>query len=118
MEDRLIEFAVSVLKIKSKIAKSFESTHLFNQLVRSATASALNYAESKGAESTKDFVHKLSISVKELRESRVNLKIMLRAEISTNSESIELLIRENSELIAILISSIQTTKKRFPALRK
>ena len=118
IEERLIDFAVSAIKIKEDIVSSFEATHLFNQLARSATAVPLAYAESNGAESLKDFIHKLSIAVKELRESKVNLQIMSRAGLISNHKKTDLLIDEASQLISILIKSIQTTKTRYPNIFK
>ena len=74
-EDRLIQFSVDIILMCNKIEKSFTSEHLAKQLIRSATSSALNYGEARSGESTNDFLHKMKICLKELRESFINLKI-------------------------------------------
>ncbi|MEZ4801835.1 MAG: four helix bundle protein [Gelidibacter sp.] len=110
LEERLIQFAVDVILICGKIDGSFASQHLSKQLIRSATASALNYGEAQSAESARDFLHKMKLCLKELRESLVNLKIQKGAELIQNIEKLEILMKENNELIAIFVSSIKTSK--------
>lgn len=74
LEERLIEFAVDIIKIADhSMNNSYASNHLCKQLIRSTTAAALNYGEAQSAESHKDFLHKMKIALKELRESMVNL---------------------------------------------
>ncbi|MFT5892293.1 MAG: four helix bundle protein [Dokdonia sp.] len=75
LEERLIQFAVSVILMCNKLDGSYASQHMSKQLIRSATSAALNYGEAQSAESSRDFLHKMKISLKELRESLVNLKI-------------------------------------------
>jgi four helix bundle protein len=78
LEERLIDFAVMVIDLSEKLPKTFAGKHLGNQLVRSGTSPALNYGEAQAAESKKDFIHKMRICLKELRESYVCLKIIDR----------------------------------------
>jgi four helix bundle protein len=106
LEERLIDFAVSVIKLVEDLPKTRTANHLGDQLLRSSTSPALNYGEAQGAESKKDFIHKMGIILKELRESKNNLKIMSRVGI-VNGEQI---LKENSELIAIFTKSIETAK--------
>lgn len=113
LEERLIQFAVDVNLICGKIDGSFASQHLSRQLIRSATSSALNYGEAQSAESTRDFLHKMRLCLKELRESLVNLKIQKGAELIKNIESLELLMKENNELIAIFVVSIRTSQNKI-----
>lgn len=68
LEDRLVEFAGKVIDVVNKLPKELAAKHLGGQLVRSGTAPALNYAEAVGAESKADFIHKMGIVLKELRE--------------------------------------------------
>jgi len=75
LEERLIQFSVDVILLCKSTDKSFAAEHLSKQLIRSVTSSALNYGEARAGESTKDFLHKMKISLKELRESYINLKI-------------------------------------------
>lgn len=111
LEDRLIDFSVSTIAISKKLKDSFEGVHLSKQLIRSASSSALNYGEARSAESTKDFIHKMQIVLKELRESFINLKIIKRAELLTNNQQINSILKENDELISIFVKSISTAKK-------
>ena len=84
--------------------------HLKNQLARSGTASAANYAEAKSAESRSDFIHKIKIALKELRESRVWLLIIRRIKIYNQLDHLMVTIAENEELILILYQSAETAK--------
>jgi len=78
IEERLVGFAVRVLRMCERLPKSAEGTHIANQLLRSGTAGAPNYAEARAAESPIDFIHKLGIVLKELNESRVWLDMILK----------------------------------------
>ncbi len=71
LEERLILFAVNVILACKKIDTSFAAGHLAKQLIRSATSSALNYGEARSAESTRDFLHKMKLCLKELRECMI-----------------------------------------------
>ncbi|TDU43916.1 four helix bundle protein [Gelidibacter sediminis] len=112
LEERLIQFAVNVILISGKIDGGFASQHLSKQLIRSATASALNYGEAQSAESSRDFLHKMKLCLKELRESLVNLKIQKGAALIQDIEKVEVLLKENNELIAIFVSSIRTSTNK------
>ena len=112
LEERLIKFAVDVILICGKIDGDFASQHLSKQLIRSATASALNYGEAQSAESSRDFLHKMKLCLKELRESLVNLKIQKGTDLIKNIEQLEVLMKENNELIAIFVSSIRTSQNK------
>ncbi|BAO55630.1 four helix bundle protein [Nonlabens marinus] len=110
LEDRLIGFAVSVIKACKFLDKSFASQHLSKQLIRSTTSVALNYGEARGGESTRDYLHKMKICLKELRESYINLKIQKGADLITKIELIDSLLDENNQLISIFVVSIKNTK--------
>jgi four helix bundle protein len=110
LENRLIEFTVNVNECVVNLGKHPTVIHLKDQAIRSSTASALNYAEAQSAESKKDFIHKLGIVIKELRETQVNLRIMNRFSASSD-EIIVKLIKENDELLAIFHKTIMTAKK-------
>lgn len=110
IEDRLIDFAVRVIKLcESLPASHIASLHIKKQLVRSATAPAPNYGEARNAESSKDFIHKLKVALKELNESRIWLKMIVRAEI-VKPELLEGLIDECDQLCRILSASIHTAR--------
>ncbi len=73
----------------------------------------MNYGEAQSAESRKDFIHKMQISLKELRETYVNLKIIEKAKLNNRTDIIRVLISENNELISIFVKSVETSKKRL-----
>lgn len=111
IEERLIEFAVRVVKLSDSLPKSYAGRHLANQLLRSGTSAAAHYAEARGAESDKDFVHKLKICLKELNESSVWLRIIARTDIFPATRLSEIR-QECHELARIINASIRTTKAR------
>ncbi len=111
LEERLINFAVMMIKMTSHFPDTFIGRHLCGQLNRSSTSPTLNYGEAQGAESPADFLHKLRICLKELRESQINLKIAQRAgllkdEIATPG------LNECNQLVAIFTSSVKTAKEK------
>ncbi len=109
LEERLITFSIRILNVAESLPQSRSGAHLASQLTRSGTSPALNYGEAQGAESKKDFVHKMRIILKELRETRVCLIIIIRKPICENSSDIEADLKECNELIAIFAKS----KKQF-----
>jgi four helix bundle protein len=117
IEERLIDFAVRVIKVADALPKSPAGKHIAGQLLRSGTSPAPNYAEARGAESNADFVHKLKIALKELNESSVWLRIICRAELM-KTELLEDLIDENQQLCRILNASVKTAKQSKPSSSK
>ena len=109
MEDRFIDFASRVIDVVESLPRTIAAKHLGNQLVRSGTAPALNYGEAQAAESKADFVHKMKIVLKELRETKVCLKIILKRNYFSQ-EKLASLCQENDELIAIIFKSIATSR--------
>jgi len=112
LENRLIEFSVSIAQWVDSAGKHPVIIHLRDQIIRSGTAPALNYAEAQSAESKRDFIHKLGIVLKELRETQVNLRIIRRL-MPNNDPEVEKLLRENDELLAIFHTTIMTAKSRL-----
>jgi four helix bundle protein len=110
LEDRLIEFAVLVCKIAERLPATRVGNHVGGQLIRCGTSPAPNYGEAQGAESRKDFIHKMRVCLKELRETRVWLKFIKKMELD-KSDELEFALRESNELISIFVSSIETAKK-------
>ncbi|MBL7865884.1 MAG: four helix bundle protein [Cyclobacteriaceae bacterium] len=106
LEERLINFSLLILAIVDSLPETRVCNHLGNQLLRSGTSAALNYGEAQGAESGKDFCHKMQIVLKELRETSVCLKILFRRNIMSNEKALQ----ESSELIAIFTVSVKTAK--------
>ncbi len=109
LEPRLIEFACLVIDVVERLPKNIAAKHIGGQLVRSGTSPALNYGEAQGAESKQDFIHKMGVVLKELRETKVSLRIIqLRRWIDDGLVSKAL--NENVQLIAIIAKSIKTAK--------
>ncbi len=79
LEDRLIDFAVRIIRIAESLPKTRIWKHIAGQIVRCGTSPAPNYGEAQGAESRADFVHKVKICLKELRETRVWLLMIVKA---------------------------------------
>ena len=111
LEKRLIQFVVDVILAFGKLDGNYSYQHLSKQLIRSTTSAALNYGEAQSSESTRDFIHKMKICLKELRESLVNLKIQKRAQLIKTIGKGDMLLKENNELIAIFVTSIRTSEK-------
>ena len=111
LEDRITKFAARCVKVCEALpVKRIGSANFSDQLFRSSTSVAANYAEATQAESRKDFVHKLKIALKELTESRTWLKIIAEAGYVGKS-SLSALIGESDELMRILSSSVITARR-------
>jgi len=112
LEKRLIDFSVMILNLTERLPESKAVRYLADQLIRSGTSPALNYGEARSAESSVDFIHKMKVCLKELREAYITLQI-LQKKIGINKEivSLEQSISECNELISIFVKSIQTAEE-------
>jgi four helix bundle protein len=110
LEERLIDFAADVILFSNSIEKSYAGNHLGTQIIRSSTSPALNYGEAQSAESPKDFIHKMGICLKELRETFNCLRIIEKANLTLNIKTLTILKTEVNELISIFVASIKTAK--------
>jgi four helix bundle protein len=113
LEDRLIDFSVSITEIVETIPHTRAGNHYAGQLIRSGTSPALNYGEAQSGESRRDFIHKLKIVLKELRETIICLKIIEKTSLFKFHKQIEYAIKENHELISIFVRSIETAQKNM-----
>ncbi len=111
LEDRLIDFAVRIIGVAESLPKTKVGNHIAGQLIRCGTSPAPNYGEAQSAESRSDFIHKMKICLKELRETKVWLIMIIRANLIKPKSKLEPLINENDELVSIFVSSINTAKK-------
>ena len=111
LEERLIAYAVRIVKLAGQLPGNYAGKHFGQQLLRSGSAPALHYGEARGAESNRDFRHKMSIALKELRESHINLRIMDRAQVVPEIR-LDKLIEETNELISIFVAAIHTLDQR------
>ena len=108
--ERLIDFAARVGKVVDALPDTRMGRHVGGQLVRSGTSPAPNYEEGCAAESRADFVHKLSISLKELRESNTWIRLIIKTEMLPEQRMGELL-DECHQLRNIIAQSIVTAKE-------
>lgn len=111
LEERLIKFSVSIIEIVNDMPNSKAGNHLSLQLVRSGTSVSLNYGEAQSAESRKDFIHKMKVILKELRETFVCLKLINLSKVYKIQNHILSASKENNELISIFVKSIETAQK-------
>ncbi len=111
LEDRLLEYAVRVIRVTEKMKPSRAGEHIADQLLRSGTSPYGNHGEAEGAESRKDFVHKLRVCFKELRESRRWLRLVQKAELISQPKLLDDLLIESDELVRIFAKSLQTASK-------
>jgi four helix bundle protein len=111
LEERLIDFAVRIIRIAESLPNTRVGNHISGQLVRCGTSPAPNYGEAKGAESRADFIHKMKVCLKELRETRVWLLMIARDRLIQPTSKLDSLIQETNELISIFVTSIRTAKK-------
>ena len=112
LEERLLEYSVRIIKIVEQIQKTKAGNHVAGQLLRSGTSPYPNHGEAQAAESPKDFVHKLRISLKELRETQRWLTLVQRVPLVEQPERLKEILPETEELIKIFVTSIKTAEKK------
>ena len=118
LEDRLIRFCIVLIKLAERFPKTKVGIHLHDELIRSGTSAPLNYGEAQSAESRKDFIHKMRIVLKKLRESNANLRIVDGVNLVPGEMDLLWLLQEVNELISIFVKSIQTARRNDERLRK
>ncbi len=111
VEERLIEFASRIIDMVEALPKTAAAKHLGSQILRSGTSPALNYGEAQTAESREDFVHKMKICLKELRESLVCLKLIAKRNWFSEGK-LSALIAENNELVSMFVVSLKTASSQ------
>lgn len=110
LQRRLIVFAGQIVSLSFKLRRTAVGRHIANQMVRSGTATAANYAEARAAESRSDFIHKLRVVLKELNETDVWLQLILETSLAEPS-LLERIVAENQELCRIFAASIKTARE-------
>lgn len=111
LESRLIKFSVLVYELNNLIDKDFFTTYLIKQLLRSSASAALNYGETQSAELRNDFIHKIGMVLKELRESQVNLMIISGIKVVKDFSIMETIQDECNQLVAIFYKMSDTARK-------
>ncbi len=117
LEERLLEFAVRIVRVTESMTKSRAANHLADQLLRSGTSPYGHHGEAEGAESRDDFIHKLKVCYKELRETRRWLRLVQRAPLVAKPELLASLLTEADELVRIFSASIRTAETNRPVGR-
>jgi four helix bundle protein len=110
LEERLIKFAVLISSLAEELPNTITGKYLAGQLIRSGLSPALNYGEAQSGESINDFVHKMKIALKELRESYISLKIIKQKQYMQDNNLEDSCLNECNELICIFVKSIQTAE--------
>jgi four helix bundle protein len=115
LEDRLIEFGVRIIRLAEALPKTKVGNHIAGQIIRSGTSPTPNYGEAQSAESRPDFIHKMQVCLKELRETRVWLLMTAKANLVKSASQLDPLIDENNQLISIFVTSINTSRQKRQA---
>ena len=111
MEERLIQFALLIIDIVEMLPNTRAGNHIAGQLIRSGTSPAFNYGEAQVAESRDDFIHKMKICLKELKETHIAVQIIRRKPLIKDFTKVAKGITECKELISIFVRSIETARK-------
>ncbi len=112
LEERLIGFGVRIIRLAEALPKTRAGNHIAGQIIRSGTSPAPNYGEAQSAESRPDFIHKMQICLKELRETRVWLLTTAKAALVNPPSDLDSLIDESNQLISIFVTSVKTARQR------
>ena len=112
LSDRLIAYNILVGSLCDLLIVTKESMIIKNQLTRAVSSAALNYGEVLVAESRADFIHKISICLKELMESKMAIRIIEGRKLCQDEILVKKCLKESSELVAIFISSVNTARKK------
>jgi len=113
LEDRLIDYDCRMIDVVEALPKTRTGNYIASQLIKSCNSPAFNYGEAQAAESTKDFIHKMRIMLKELKECRVALKVIVKKELIKPVRKLEGVRKETEELIAIVAQCIITARKNL-----
>ena len=111
LEERLIDFAVRIINVSESLHNTAAGKHVRGQMLRSGTSPAPNYGEAQSAESRRDFVHKVKVVLKELRETKIWLQMIVKAKLIDHPSKLGPLIQESDELISIFVTSVKTAAK-------
>ena len=118
LEPRLLEFSAVIIDVSEKLPATRAGSHIAGQLLRAGTSPYGNHGEAQTPESMDDFIHKMKICLKELRETRRWLRLSSRAFFKNKPGRIEPLIDESVELIRIFAASIKTAARKQAARRR
>jgi four helix bundle protein len=112
LEERLLQFGTNIIKLVEELPNTRTGNHVANQLLGSGTSPYANHAEAQAAESRNDFIHKLRICLKELRETKRWIMLIQRAALLNQAEKVDDALLESEELIKIFVQSIRTAESK------
>ncbi len=115
LEDRLVDFTCRMIDVVESLPNSRAGNYIAGQLIRSCHSPTFNYGEVQAAESINDFIHKMGVVLKELKECRAALKIIIKKGLILPPTKLEGIYKETEQLIAITAKSISTAKKNRDA---
>jgi four helix bundle protein len=115
LEDRLLDFAVDVVELTESLPNTRAGNHIAGQLLRCGTSPLSNHGEVEAAESRKDFLHKLRICLKELRETKRWLRLVSRLKRLGEPANLPVCLNEIEELIRIFAASVKTAERNAKA---
>jgi len=108
LQERLLEYSAGVIRLVESLRPTRAANHVGGQLLRSGTSPLFNHGEAQAAESNNDFIHKMRICLKELRETERALQLIARVPLGDDSSALDHLLRETDELTRIFVASIRT----------
>jgi len=112
LEERLLNYTINIIKVVEALPNTRTGNHIANQLLRSGTSPYPNHGEAQAAESNNDFIHKMRICLKELRETYRWLKVIRRLKLISYVDKANNVLIETEELIKIFVTSIKTAGHR------
>ncbi len=118
LEDRFVDFSCRVIEVVEALPSTRAGNYIAGQLIRCGLAPSLLYGEAQSAESRMDFIHKMKIVLKELKETRVCLKIITKSIMIKPVDKLKNIKSENEQLISIIAKSIETAKKNLESNKK
>jgi four helix bundle protein len=114
LSDRFMVFVVNIIKLEKQLCKTYSGRHIYAQLFRAGTSTGANYEEARAGESRADFVHKMQIVLKELRETQFWIKLIIAAKmITSEDEVLKFLLTESRELAGITAKSVVSAKSKI-----
>ena len=114
LSNRFMIFVVSIIKLERQLCKTYSGRHIYGQLFRAGTSSGANYEEARAGESRADFIHKMQVVLKELRESHFWIKLINAGKLITSEDEVlKFLYNESMELASIIAKSVVTAKSKI-----
>ena len=118
LEKRLLEFASAIIDLSGMLPDTRAGNHVAAQILRSGTAPYPNHGEAEAAESREDFIHKLKVCLKELRETRRWARLISRKDWAVEGPTLLFILTESDELVRIFHSSIQIAQRNALAQKR